>query len=219
MAGGMDTKFSFLNSQVGACARKGHHMDWSWPQKEQAPGPARSKSLAALSIPAGYSNILGNKLGLSNYQNLNGKYHARFDVKPPCKAPRQMEPDRKRRTELTWQAPERMKPETLGPAGGTFKHPKGKRMIDSNTNYLSNVDTLIFGRDVDGSMGCRSQADAPIYKGSAGLNAKWERTPAWGELPPVCLRTFGDGEAENTWEAVHYDRLDPRKDYAEDMNL
>merc|ERR1719174_716646 len=121
-----------------------------------------------------------------------------------------MTPARKIQVEETWLAPERLDPSTLPPAGNHVEKVKGKRLVEANTNNLSNVDTLIFGRDVDGSMGCRQQAHAPMYRGAAGLNAKWERTPAWGELPPVCRRTFGEDEAANDWEPVHYDRINPR---------
>lgn len=221
----LDTKFSFLNSQVGPCARKGHHIEWTPPHRDHttgptAAGPTRSSSLPGLNIPAGYSQVLGNRLGLANYQNLSSKYHARRDVGPPCRAPRQMAPERKMKVELTWQAPARMKPETMPPAGGHVKHICGKRMIEENTNNLSNVDTLIWGRDVDGSMGCRAQAESPIFIGRAGVNAKWEREPAWGQLPPVCIRTFGEDAERDGWEAVHYDRLDPHSaEFLEDCHM
>jgi hypothetical protein len=79
-------------------------------------------------------------------------------------------------------------------------------------NMMSNVDTIVFGRDVDGSMGCdgsRAMGETPMYKGSAGLNPKVEHIPAWGELPPVCKRTFG-ADPTGGWEAQGYERLDPR---------
>lgn len=222
MSGALDTKFSFLNSQVGPCARKGHHLEWSFPHKTQAPGPVRSKSLPGLNIPAGYSQVLGNRLGMHAYANLNGRYQARLDAPPPVRAPREMAPERKIKTEANWHAAARLKPETLPPAGGSVKKIKGKRLVEANTNYLSNVDTLIWGRDVDGSSGCRAQADAPVYQGRAGVNAKWERVPAWGVVPPVCHRTFGEDlpDGADEWEAVHYDRIDPRGSmFAEDLQM
>jgi len=176
---------------------------------------ARGASLPGLGCPAGFSPLLGNKLGLSTYANLSGRYVAKMAVGAPCPAPRQHPPDRARRMEEMWVAPSRMKPETLPPAGGLVDRIRGKRMIEDNTNTLSNVDTLIFGRDVDGSMGCRGMAASDTYKGSAGINEKVEREPAWGCVPPVCRRTFGENPNENSWDQVEYKRLDPRRDYAE----
>jgi len=221
MASHIDTKFSFLNGHHGPGARKGHHMMVSQPLERSRSDPAisrtpvhRGQSLAGRGIPAGYSAVLGNRLGLAAYANLNGSYVARLDVPPPCRAPRKMPQERRNKMEETFLAPERMKPETMKPAGGLVERIKGKRMVEDNTNYLSNVDTLIFGRDVDGSMGCRASAHTDTYRGSAGVNAKVEREPAWGTEPPVCLRTFG-ADGENGWDEVHYERHDPRKDYLE----
>lgn len=169
-----------------------------------------------MGIPAGYSAVLGNRLGLRSYTDLNSIYNARLDCKAPCPAPRKKPTDRERRVEETWQAPERLRPESLGPAGVLQPRIRGKRLVLDNMNYMSNVDTLLFGRDVDGSNGCRSMAHAPVYAGAAGLNAKFDRTPAWGELPPVCKRTFGETAHDPTlgdsgWESVGYARQDPRQ--------
>jgi len=173
--------------------------------------------MPGFAIPAGYSGFLGNRLGLRSYTDLNSIYNARLDVRPPCAAPRKKPADRELRVEETWLAPGRLKPETLPPAGGLNPRIRGKRLVLDNMNHMSNVDTLVFGRDVDGSMsdGSRSMAHIPMYAGSAGLNGKFDRTPAWGELPPVCKRTFGETDqdpnsASGGWETVGYERLDPR---------
>lgn len=219
MAGHIDTKFSFLNAHSGPGARKGHHIVAASPLERSrsdpslASGTARGMSIPGMGIPAGYSQILGNRLGLAAYANLNGRYVARLDVPAPCPAPRPMPAAHKMKLEDTWQAPSRMKPETMPPAGGLVERIRGKRIIDDNTNYLSNADTLIFGRDVDGSMGARSMSGTETYSGSAGLNAKFEREPAWGVEPPVCRRTFGEDDAANDWSAVQYERNDRPRDY------
>lgn len=181
---------------------------------QQSPiGTMRGASMHGMGIPAGHSHLLGNRLGLAAYANLSGRYVARLDVPPPCRAPRPNPPDRQRRIEETWLAPERLKPETLPPAGGIVERIRGKQMVQDNTNNLSNVDTLIFGRDVDGSMGCRSMGHSVTYAGRAGLDMRFENTPAWGEVPPVCRRTFGEDPHADGWEQVSYSRKDPRRDY------
>jgi len=221
MAGHIDTKFSFLNAHCGPGARRGHQVMVPTPLERSRSSPSmgngtiRGLSLPGHGIPAGYSHILGNRLGLAAYANLNGRYVAKMDVPAPCPAPRPHPKDRARQVEERWLAPERMKPETMPPAGGKVERLRGKRLIEDNTNYLSNSDTLIFGRDIDGSFGCRYMAHSITYAGSAGQNAKVERDPAWGVEPPVCKRTFGETDADNNWNAVQYERLDPRRDFAE----
>lgn len=175
--------------------------------------PLRAQSLPGMNIPAGYSQTLGNRLGLAAYANLNSKYSGRFDVPPPCKAPRQRAPDHAMRVEQRWDgSKERLKPETLPPAGGLVQRVRGKRMVDDNTNYLSNADTLIWGRDVDGSEGVRSMGNTRTYQGSAGLNPKVDREPAWGVEPPTCHRTFGENPHDDNWHQVQYERHDPRRE-------
>jgi len=215
MAGHMDTKFSFLNAHSGPGARKGHHIVAATPLERSRSDPSlgsgtvRGMSIPGMGIPAGYSHILGNRLGLAAYANLSGKYVARMHVPPPCPAPRPMPAAHKMKLEDTWLAPSRMKPETMPPAGGLVERIRGKRIIEDNTNYLSNADTLIFGRDVDGSLAhMRSMSGTETYSGSAGLNAKFEREPAWGVEPPVCRRTFGEDDAANNRSGtVLYERL------------
>jgi len=164
-----------------------------------------------MNIPAGFSPLLGNRLGLTAYATLNGRFVDRLDVSAPCPAPRPNHPDRARRLEEFMMAPERVKPETLPPAGGLVARVRGKKIIEDNTNYLSNVDTLIFGRDVDGSMGARCMAKTVTYAGRAGLDPKIERDPAWGQVPPVCKRTFGEDPYQQEWDAgTDYARHDPR---------
>lgn len=219
MSGALDTKFAFINAIAGPGARKGNNIPWSPPSKEHMPGPIRSHSLPKLNVPAGHSAILGNKLGLATYGNLSGKYHARFDVPPPCKAPRQMSAHHKMKVD-SWsegQMP-RLKPETLPPAGNKVERIKGKRLVMCNTNNSSNADTLIWGRDVDGSLGLPSHpSEDPFFNGSAGLYSNPRDRAPWGELPPTCKRTFGATDEENDWEAAHYERLDPRLNQSEYM--
>jgi len=219
MSAALEARLCFMNSLNGPGNRRGNAVnnEVMLPTRENNIWNAlvRSRSLPGLNIPAGYSQVLGNRLSLDKYANLNGKYTARLDVPTPCRARRKMLPERSIKTELEWQAPGRMKPETMPPAGRSFTKISGKRIIDDSANVLSNVDTLIWGRDVDGSEGCRAQAHNPMYRGSAGVQEKFERTPAWGEVPPVCKRTFGEDDAANNWDAAHYDRKDPRG-WAED---
>lgn len=174
-------------------------------------GTMRGQSLPGMNVPAGFSPILGNRLGLAAYANLSGRYQARLDVKPPCPAPRTPKSNQmaKLAVDETWFPPkERMKPETLPPAGGLVERLRGKRMLPGNTAAHSNADTVIFGRDLDGSM---SVPDLPPEEGCAGRNMAKERMPAWGLLPPTAKRTFGDEGEE--WNAVGYQRRDPRKDF------
>lgn len=129
-----------------------------------------------------------------------------------------MAPDRKRRV-ADWSEMglrERLKPETMSPAGNPVTKIKGKKLVLSNTNMMSDVDTLIWGRDVDGSMGeCAHPSQDPMYSGAAGIFSNPEYLAAWGELPPVCVRTFGATDDENDFEAVTYKRLNPRLDYVD----
>jgi len=183
-----------------------------------AMGSMRGISLPGLGIPAGHSPLLGNRLGLAAYANLSGRYVARFDVPPPCPAVRHHAPEHVARLGESWAAPSRLKPETLPPAGGLVERLRGKQIICDNTNYLSTVDTLIFGRDVDGSNGARGMAGTDTYVGRAGQNPRVEREPSWGLTPPVCRRTFGEDPTADDWNQVQYQRLDPRRDYTEDLN-
>lgn len=146
-----------------------------------------------MNIPAGHSHKLGNHLGLQAYANLRGPFVARRDVPIHPKNPRCTEREiYKAKVEEVWIMPERIRPETLPPAGQIKERRQGKRLIGENTNTLSHVDTLIWDTDIDGSDGILRQTDSVIYKGAAGLNAKAERTPIYGHLPPTCSRTFGE---------------------------
>lgn len=210
MSSALDTKFSFLASHSGPGNRKGHNADWTKPF--QSTNLVRSKSMSTMTIPAGYSIQLGNRLGVRSYTDLNSIYNARLDVPPPCAAPRKKPAERGIRVEEMPLVAERLKPETLPPAGFLKPRLRGKRLCTDNINALSHVDTLVFGRDVDGSDGCRAMSHAPMYLGAAGLNAKFERTASWGDLPPVCKRTFGEdsGLGDSGWESIQYTRRDPR---------
>jgi len=217
MSGSVDAKFSFLNSHGGPGGRKGHHVLVPMPldRSRSEPSitrcaPTRGTSIPGMGIPAGFSPVLGNKLGLIAYANLNGRYHAKLAVPPPCPAPRPKPENHMMKIQEEWVPPPRLRPETLPPAGGLKERIRGKRLIDDNTNTMSNADTLIWGRDVDGSLGCRSMAHTETYQGAAGSNAKTERLPAWGEVPPVCHRTFGEDALDENWDQVHYERHDPR---------
>jgi len=154
-----------------------------------------------MNIPAGFSTTLGNRLGLNAYANLRGPHNARRDV--PIYPPN---PKAQNKTIYQakvvdgWQMAERIRPETLPPAGGTKLKVSAKKMVAENTNNLSHVDTLIWNCDIDGSdVGVLRQASSPMYTGAAGLNAKAERTPIYGHLPPVTMRTFG-AEGPQPWD-------------------
>lgn len=218
----VDTKFSFLNSHCGPGGRRGHHVPVAMPLERSRSepsvarfAPARGASLPGMGIPAGFSPVLGNKLGLAAYANLNGRYHAKMAVPPPCSAPCPKPAARMIKVQEEWVPPPRLRPETLPPAGGLKERIRGKRLIEDNTNTMSNVDTLIWGRDMDGSLGCRKMLHTQTYQGAAGSCAKTERLPAWGEVPPVCHRTFGEDALDDNWDQVHYERHDPRLDYLE----
>lgn len=208
MAASHDTKFSFLGSHGGPGARRGH--DYLAPEQH---APTRTQSLPQLGVPAGYSASLGNRLSHAAYANLRGAYHARLDVPHFENGGRRADlpPPREQKSE-DWVAPERVRPETLPPAGGGVVRKRGKRLVGQNTNYISHVDTLIWGRDYDGSDGLLRQQDAPMYVGSAGVTAKAERIPIYGELPPTCVRTFGDSANFDGEGTLHYERRDPRAD-------
>jgi len=179
-------------------------------------GTIRGASLPGLGVPAGFSPYLGNRLGLAAYSNLSSRFVARFDAPPPAPAPRPIPAERAMRLEETWQSAPRLPPETLSPAGGMVKRVRGKQLVADNTNNLSTVDTLIFGRDVDGSFGARTMGHTSTYAGRAGSNPKVENVPAWGKVPPVCRRTFGEDPYDDNWNQAQYQRLDPRRDYPEE---
>merc|ERR1711879_809718 len=86
-----------------------------------------------------------------------------------------------------WALPERIRPQDLAPAGQFKFHKMSKRMVPQNTNSLAHADTVIFGRSLeprDGD-GCLHQMEVPMYQGRAGVNAKGERIPVYGHLPPA----------------------------------
>jgi hypothetical protein len=166
----------------------------------------RGQSLPGMSIPAGFSPILGNRLGLAAYANLSGRYQAGVLAKPPCKAPRTPKAKQIAVDDLWFPEKERLKPETLPPAGGLVERLRGKRLVPGNTGSMSNADTVIWGRDLDGSMNVPEVAPEP---GCAGRNMAKERMPAWGLLPPTAKRTFG-GDDDGDWDAVQYQRNNPR---------
>mmetsp|Transcript_78389 Transcript_78389/g.217720 ORF Transcript_78389/g.217720 Transcript_78389/m.217720 type:complete len:213 (+) Transcript_78389:90-728(+) len=206
-----DGRFSFAASHGGPGTRHGHNVTY-----EPKCAPPRARSLPGLGIPAGYSPSLGNGLGLHHYSDLRNAYEARLDIPPPMSPPRK--PDVSATTrflDVASQVPSRLRPETMPAAGMKLDRIRGKRLVPENTNTLSHVDTLLFGRDVDGSDGVLKQTSSSIYKGAAGLNQKAERTPIYGDLPPHCARTFGPS-GTTTWDNPRgaNRRLDPRHDYA-----
>mmetsp|Transcript_4921 Transcript_4921/g.14364 ORF Transcript_4921/g.14364 Transcript_4921/m.14364 type:complete len:213 (+) Transcript_4921:87-725(+) len=207
MSAALDTKFSFLNAYGGPGGRRQHNF-----YAEAQGAPPRTRSLPQLGAPAGLSAKLGNGLSLESYATLRGPFQARLDA--PLYGPnggrhKDVAPQRQRKVE-EWVMPERVRPESLPPAGVIKKRVTGKRLIGENTNVLSHVDTLIWGVDVDGSDGVLQQAGSSIYHNSAGLNAKAERTPIYGTLPPKCVRTFGPDGSTDQFESVTYQRRDPR---------
>eukprot|EP00933_Yihiella_yeosuensis_P066217 TRINITY_DN70382_c0_g1_i1.p1 TRINITY_DN70382_c0_g1~~TRINITY_DN70382_c0_g1_i1.p1 ORF type:complete len:195 (+),score=30.38 TRINITY_DN70382_c0_g1_i1:98-682(+) len=187
MAAGQDTKFSFLNSMGGPGSRKLHDQ----PATSNLT-IARTRSLPQMGIAAGFSVPLGNKLGLNAYANLRAPHQARLDVPIHPRSAKAAQ-TRAIKSEELWFAEERIRPETLQPAGKFVLRPSGKRMIAENTNTMSHTDSLIWNLDLDQNDGLLRQIDSPIYKGAAGLNAKAERTPVYGHLPPTTMRTFGEG--------------------------
>merc|ERR1740121_1046361 len=157
------------------------------------------------------SKTLGNRLEVDSYRALRGLFQARLDAPMHDNGGAFREKvHRQPRMECVGGGidDERLRPDQL-PAAGTKKHRKtGKRLVGENTNTLSHTDTLIWGRDIDGSDGILKQGDTALYRGAAGLNPKAENTPIFGDLPPSCARTFGvPGEQSST----SYRRLDPRE--------
>ncbi|CAE8583765.1 unnamed protein product [Polarella glacialis] len=195
MAAAQSAKFSFLTSHGGPGSRKDHNH----AAVTQA-APARVRSLPQLGIPAGFSGPLGNKLGLMAYTNLRAPYNARLDVPMHESNPRAKKMYVAKVEEL-WMSSERIRPETMTPAGVLKERPRGKKMVEENTNSMSHVGSLIRSSEHgDRSGGMLKQADSQIYQGSAGLNAKAERTPIYGHTPPVCLRTFGE-DGPTAWDS------------------
>ncbi|CAE7220783.1 unnamed protein product [Symbiodinium pilosum] len=148
---------------------------------------------------------LGNQLGFNAYANLRGPFVARRDIPILPKNPRAAEREiYKARVEApckqTWLNVDivdnyfvdfRKQDWRALPLMLQEERRTGKRMVSENTNTLSHVDTLIWGSDIDKSDGLLKQCDSEIYRGAAGLNAKAERTPIYGYIPPVAYRTFG----------------------------
>merc|ERR1719336_1982662 len=109
------------------------------------------------------------------YSNLRGPFQARLDAPVYDRGGAFKD--------VVWRKPrmemvgggfeqERLRPELLPPAGGKHTRIKGKRLVAENTNTLSHTDTLIWGRDLDGSDGVLRQGDTRLYAGAAGLNPK-----------------------------------------------
>jgi len=210
-----DSKFSFHGQHTGPGQRKGHN---HFVQSQIA--IPRTQSLPQLGIPAGHSQTLGNRLPIEHYASLRGPFHARLNAPFPENGGRREDnPVPRERAAEEWTQPERIRPETLPPAGRMKHRIQGKRLVQDNTNTLSHVDTLIWGADYDGSDGLLKQVDSPLYYGSAGVNAKAERTPIFGHLPPTCRRTFGeevcDDTSDKAWESKRFERHDPRRDYVD----
>mmetsp|Transcript_31951 Transcript_31951/g.74824 ORF Transcript_31951/g.74824 Transcript_31951/m.74824 type:complete len:181 (+) Transcript_31951:149-691(+) len=179
MSAVLTAKHSFLASHGGPGARKGHHL-----MGEPRFAPTRATSLPGLGVPAGYSELLGNKLGLATYMDLPAQYQARQDVPPHSPAPRQKALEtQKFRLSQEFFVPERLKPERFPPAGDKKVKFRGKKMVPDNINNLSHVGTIFMN---DSPPVYARQGDKELYRGSAGVNAYAERTPVHGELPPMC---------------------------------
>lgn len=192
MASASSSKFSFLNTYTGPGGRQGH----SLPAQQ---APARTYSLPQLGIPAGYSQKLGNTLGLKAYANLRGPFNARLDVAIIEKDPNRVPVARREiRVEDGWTCGdrERIRPETLPPAGSMKIRPHGKKMVPSTITNLA--DTVIWGHVTNGSdsMASSHGPEMPIYQGAAGL---WAEAANRHPLPPLCMRTFGE-EGPRPWD-------------------
>eukprot|EP00927_Polykrikos_kofoidii_P073383 TRINITY_DN69427_c0_g1_i1.p1 TRINITY_DN69427_c0_g1~~TRINITY_DN69427_c0_g1_i1.p1 ORF type:complete len:212 (+),score=28.73 TRINITY_DN69427_c0_g1_i1:125-760(+) len=210
MCDAIASRFASQKSQGGPGSRHGH--SFHFEQQHDFP---RTRSLPALNVPAGYSQALGNKLGLHHYTDLRGAHNARLDPPPPAPAFRQKVSRLRSVEELAAMEKVKLKPEALPPAGQQKDRKKGKRLCPENPNTLSHVDSLLFACDMDGSDGVHPLAGTELFRGSAGLSAKAERTPVYGEVPPNCVRTFGP-HGTTTWDNSRgaMTRVDPRANNA-----
>jgi hypothetical protein len=159
--------------------------------------PTRPALHAALP-PAGMSKTLRNCLSFPEYRDTICTYDAKdalyrapkmsfraFNA-PPGVAP----------------APLRLDPAYVRP-GGQMPQPKrinetyfgtslgGKKMVPDNPQTGSNVDTIVWGRDIDISDQKGDWLATEMFRGAAGLP-----TSDFVPLPPVCNRTFGETTPE-----------------------
>jgi hypothetical protein len=68
----------------------------------------------------------------------------------------------------------------------------GKRMVPDNPQTNSNVDTVIWGRDIDETYKRGNWMDSDLFHNAAGMP-----TSDLVLLPPVCNRTYGECVPEN----------------------
>lgn len=171
----------------------------------------RSLPLIQYGVPAGFSHSLGNRLPAETHCNLSCVFDAertrgkRLSV--DNHEERKFYPSH--RSRRGWEPEE---PEITGPrrpAGDVVIRKVGKRIIEDNANTKSNCDTLIWGRDLDGSAGDIVLTDKPIYDKSSGHVPNIERNPPYGVLPPVAKRTFGPEPPHEEWEGVKYAKPHP----------
>ncbi|CAK0819251.1 unnamed protein product [Prorocentrum cordatum] len=191
MAADTLSRLSFVNSHRGPGGR--HQHDFSASSRFP---PPRTQSLPHLASPAGFAPTLGNG-SRQLYASLKVPYEAHLSATLHPNGTNWREPSAPRgRAAEEWVQPGRLRPETLGPAGRQQPQQRGKRIVRDNTNTLSHIGPLLYGLRDSRSDGLLRQSEVPMYEGSAGVNAKAERIPIYGPLPPDCVvGTFGPDHA------------------------
>merc|ERR1719326_522373 len=76
--------------------------------------------------------------------------------------------------------PPKTDPVIMLPAGSPPIPRSGKRQIPENANCMSNTDTVVWGRDLDGSSGQQTLMASKVNAGAAGHVPRAEKMPAWG---------------------------------------
>jgi len=212
-----DSKFSFLSRFDGPGGRSEPRMYIGPGRREpRARTPdagtafmmRQTRSLPLLGVPAGFSDNLGNRLPAEKYCNLSCVYDA--DRSRGCLRSVKSDEERKRvpchKSRRGWEPEDPPAPVARRPAGDVVIRKVGKRIIEDNANTKSNCDTVIWGRDLDGSAGLQTLTDKPLYESTSGHIPNIEKNPPYGVLPPVCKRTFGPEPPHEEWEGVKYTR-------------
>lgn len=217
-----DSKFSFLQRYDGPGGRSEPRC-YIGPGRKQPrvrtpdAGTAfmmsktRSLPLIQHGVPAGFSGNLGNRLPAETYANLSCIYDAERTRGSRQRKENLLGETRRKVPEhisrVGWEQPEEELPHIARrPAGDVPIRKVGKRMIEENANMMSNCDTCIWGRDLDGSAGQHQLSNTDVYASSAGHVPRGERNPPYGVAPPVCKRTFGPEPPHEIWESVKYER-------------